>query len=131
MRSKLSPFPARRAWLSLFLVALLCGFVVLAYHLRAIFTPLLVALGIAYMVNPLVTWLETKRVSRTASIVGLYAVALGGIAMALLFVVPALVIQGTDFFEETLVGERILDDKNGDGLWDPGDEFEDANDNQK
>ena len=72
----------------------------LAYHLRAIFMPLLVGLLLAYIFNPLVNALEARKVPRAASILGLYVVLLAGLALFLLVGIPALVAEGADFVKD-------------------------------
>jgi predicted PurR-regulated permease PerM len=77
----------------------------LLYHLRAVFLPLLVALLAAYVLNPLLGLLEKKGVPRTVSIAGLYAILLGLLATVLFWALPALVGQTGDLIEETFIGE--------------------------
>lgn len=75
--------PARR-WLRLAgLLAALAALCWLAYALRAAFTPLLAAAAVAYVLNPVVTWIERTRRAQRLSIVivvfaGFAAVVLGG-----------------------------------------------------
>lgn len=66
--------PARR-WVRLTgLVAALALFAWLAYVLRAVFTPLFVALALAYVLNPVVTWCErVRRVPRLATVAVAFA----------------------------------------------------------
>jgi len=122
---------ARRPWLILFLVLLLCGVLVLLYHLRAIFTPLLVALGLAYILNPVVNACEKRRVPRVAAILVLYVIFFGGVALAAILGIPPLVHQGVQLFEDLFVGEPLTEDRNQNGVWDEGDKYDDANRNQR
>lgn len=93
-----------RGWKILILAALAVLAILLAYHLRAIFMPLLVALLLAYILNPLLTLLEKRGVPRLASIVGLYAV-LGLLLTALaLTAVPAAFDQARSFVHDTFTG---------------------------
>lgn len=75
--------PARR-WLRLAgLLAALAAVCWLAYALRAAFTPLVAAAAIAYVLNPLVTWVErTRRAQRLSIVIVVFAgfgvVVLGG-----------------------------------------------------
>lgn len=87
-----------------FLVIVAVAAIVFAYYLRSIFMPLVVALLLSYIVNPLVTGLEKRRIPRLASIAGVY-VLLGGILFAIGFWgVPAAVKQGKEFVHETFIG---------------------------
>lgn len=75
--------PARR-WLRLAgLLAALAAACWLAYALRAAFTPLVAAAAIAYVLNPVVTWIErTRRAQRLSIVIVVFAgfgvVVLGG-----------------------------------------------------
>lgn len=59
-----------RAWLVA--TAVVCVFGYLAYVARAVFTPLLGALALAYILNPVANVLERRGLSRVAVIVGLF-----------------------------------------------------------
>lgn len=122
------PSRPKRGWQALFLVVVACALLWLAYHLRAILTPLLVALGLAYMLNPAVTWLERRGLPRVGAIAVLYGVALALVAVILDFAVPPLVDQGATFVHDHLAGEAF-EDADGDGSWDEGERFTDANNN--
>ena len=70
-----------RRWVRfLALVAAAAVLIWIAVALRQILTPIVAALAVAYILNPLVTWLETSReIKRVTSItVGLVVLALGG-----------------------------------------------------
>lgn len=45
-----------------------------ALHLRSVFTPLLAALAGAYILNPVVTWLEKEHIARLHSTIAIYVV---------------------------------------------------------
>ena len=54
-------------------IALAVGLLVLAYKLRAVFTPVLIGLFLAYLFHPLITWCERRyRMPRplTSALVG-------------------------------------------------------------
>ena len=53
-----------KPWKILTLVALIIGAIFLAYHLRAIFMPVMVALLLAYILNPIVAKLEERKIPR-------------------------------------------------------------------
>jgi len=63
-------FQRYRAWLVAGAVVALCGY--LAYVARAVFTPLLAAMAIAYILNPVVDWVHRKGVPRPAAIAALF-----------------------------------------------------------
>lgn len=90
--------PARR-WVRLGVLLLILGLSCwIAYKLRTVFTPLLVAAALAYILNPAVTWIErTRGVSRLTTVVVasalLGALVLGGG----FYVVHRTVVQVTQF----------------------------------
>ena len=95
-----------RGWKIAFLVVLALGAIGMAYYLRAVFLPLLVALLLAYVLNPLLAWLERRKVSRRASIVGVYAVLLGAMALVAFVAVPGAFGQASDFVRDSFLGEN-------------------------
>jgi predicted PurR-regulated permease PerM len=95
-----------RGWKIAFLVALALGVLYLAYTLRAVFLPLLVALLLAYVLNPVLIALERRKVPRKASIAGVYVVLLGVMALAAFVAVPGAFGQATDFVRDTFLGEN-------------------------
>lgn len=78
----------------------------LAYYLRSVFLPFLVALLLAYVLNPAILWLEARRVPRMASIGAVYVVLLGAAAVLALWAVPAAFGQASDFVKVTFLGEN-------------------------
>ena len=82
--------PVTRQWLRGFgLVALFLLALWMAYQLKAVFTPLLIAAAIAYILNPLVTRLEARGIPRVRSTLYVYAiasVAVGGLLFYLFLV---------------------------------------------
>src|SRR6185436_13728077 len=78
-----------RGWKIAFLAVLAIGAIGLAYYLRAVFLPLLVALLLSYVLNPVLGWLERRKVPRKASIAGVYVVLLGVMALVAFVAVPA------------------------------------------
>jgi len=95
-----------RGWKIAFLVALAIGLIVVTYYLRAVFLPLLVALLLAYVLNPLLAALERRKVPRRVSIAGVYVVLLGVMAVVVFWAVPAAFGQGIDFVKDTFLGEN-------------------------
>ncbi len=88
--------PWKIAFLSLLAVLLL----VAVYFLRAVFLPFLVALLIAYILNPVLNALEARKVPRLASIAGLYAVLAGILALVVFWGIPATVDEAAAFGKE-------------------------------
>lgn len=70
-------------------------FLYIAFRYRVkllrIITPLLLAAVIAYLIYPVVLWLEEKRISRTWSVLIIYFVSLGIITASIIFIVPHLI----------------------------------------
>jgi predicted PurR-regulated permease PerM len=94
--------------LVLALVLFLLG---LGYYLADVLNPFLIALLIAYVLNPLVERLEHRRVRRTFAVTVLFAALLVGIGG----VVVLGSFSAADHLEEIrfeLAGERTLDEKN-------------------
>jgi predicted PurR-regulated permease PerM len=94
-----------RPWKALLLALLAIGALVLIYVLRAVFLPLLVALLLAYILNPLVTALERRKVPRPVSIAAVYALLAGAAALALLWAVPRAVAEGREFVQVTFTSQ--------------------------
>jgi predicted PurR-regulated permease PerM len=78
----------------------------LAYYLRSVFLPFLVALLLAYVLNPAILYLERRGVPRMASIAAVYVILLGALAAVGLWAVPAAFGQASDFVKVTFLGER-------------------------
>lgn len=81
---KYLPQLSEPAWRWVRFVGVLAGLFLLgwaSYHLRGVLTPLLAALAIAYILNPVVTWFERRNVSRLATVCVLFAL-LGVIVVA-------------------------------------------------
>jgi predicted PurR-regulated permease PerM len=71
-----SLFARRRVRIGFLIAFALAGFLV-AYRLRAVLNPLLLALLISYILQPIVALLERRcRLPRTAAVIALYAVAM-------------------------------------------------------
>ncbi len=78
----------------------------LAYYLRSVFLPFLVALLLAYVLNPAILFLENRKVPRMASIAAVYGVLLGVMAAIAVWAVPAAFGQASDFVKVTFLGEH-------------------------
>ncbi|HHU68976.1 MAG TPA: AI-2E family transporter, partial [Thermoanaerobacterales bacterium] len=55
------------------------------------FLPFIVSLVIAYLLNPLVSYMEHKGVPKTLSIILTYIVLLSGIIIIILFIIPLFI----------------------------------------
>jgi predicted PurR-regulated permease PerM len=86
----------------LIVIAVVAGALILGYYLSAVFVPLLVALAIAYILNPLVVKLQKKGLSRTKSVLLIF----------LLFIVAAAGI-GTWFATSVVSDVRSMGDELG------------------
>jgi len=81
-------------WWSLLLLATLVGCFLLV---REILTPFVVGLVLAYMLNPMVTWLTDKGLPRAVAALIPVLIAASGLALALFWLIPLLVDQITTF----------------------------------
>jgi predicted PurR-regulated permease PerM len=93
--------PWKVAFLGLLAVLLL----VALYLLRAVFLPFLVALLMAYILNPVLNALEARKVPRLASIAGIYVVITGLLAAAVLWAAPATAGEAAAFAKEMAAPE--------------------------
>lgn len=119
-------FPLR--WKTLLILGIVVATLLLVVRLSVVFTPLLIAFLLTYILNPVVTRLE-RWMPRVAAISLLFVLFLGALVVVVGVGLPALVREGIQFVDEGFVGERILDDKNQDGIRDPGEPYEDWNGN--
>jgi predicted PurR-regulated permease PerM len=87
-------------------IALVVGLFVLGYQMRAVTVPLLVALALAYLIEPVVEWLcRRTRLSRVAVVTILLSTA-GTAALASIAVtVPLVVGQGLAFVQNVRDGQ--------------------------
>jgi len=95
-----------RSWKTVFLVTLTLSSIVFAYFLRAVFMPLVVALLLAYILNPVISALEQRKVPRIASIFGVYLVLTAALAGLFVWAIPAGVTQAKDFVRDTFTAEN-------------------------
>lgn len=70
------------------------------FRIRVIFPPLVLALLIIYLVNPVVTRLERRGVPRVLGTLLAYVVVLGGITMVIMALIPYVSRQVDDFADE-------------------------------
>ena len=85
-------------WL-LILVFIVLGWSVLSY-IAAVLAPILAALGIAYMLDPVLERLVRRGFSRTVGAALLLAVFLGAITTAIVLAIPAVAEQVTSFVDD-------------------------------
>lgn len=83
--------PARRYAIFLGVSAALAVTVIVAA--RAVLLPFVLALIIAYVLTPLVAWVESRRVPRAGSIILVYVVVLGILGVFLRFTTPRVVME--------------------------------------
>ncbi len=79
--------PIKRYWIGLLLVL---GFVIFVYLLGPILTPFVFAAGLAYLGDPLADRLEAMKLSRTASVVVVFATLTLAFALLVLLLFPVL-----------------------------------------
>lgn len=116
--------------LALVTIGILLG----AHHLRAVINPLLVALLMAYILNPILSFFEKNGVPRIASLMALYLLLFVAAGVLLGVAIPAAAHQAYEFANESLVGdsyedvnhnriydevEKIILDRNNDGRYNP------------
>ena len=90
----------------LLVVSAVVGVLWLGYALRFVTVPLLVALGLAYLVEPLVQWLCRRMgMTRPAAVGGILATFGVGLAALLLVTVPVLVSQTTSLVQNVRAGK--------------------------
>ena len=107
------------------LVVLVFVLLGVAYELSSIFNPLLIALLLAYISDPLISRLEKVFKHRLAAIVSIY------IYLLILFILIPALVMGRFYSESsslalTLFGEASTD-LNLNGKWDPGEFYTDLN----
>lgn len=66
------------------------GAALLLYLLAPVLTPFLIGAGLAYLANPLVRWLEARRLSRTLAVVAVFSIMLLAAVTAVAVILPLL-----------------------------------------
>jgi predicted PurR-regulated permease PerM len=84
------------AWSIIGIIILIAMAIWALLKIRIIFAPLGLALLIIYILNPIVSWLERRRVPRAVGTVAAYVVVLGGIAVGVLLAIPVVSRQVTE-----------------------------------
>jgi predicted PurR-regulated permease PerM len=95
-----------KSWKVFFLGLLAVGLILVAYHLRAVLMPLVVALLLAYILNPILHFLERLKVPRLVSILGIYVVLAGLLFGLIVFAIPAFIVEVGEFVRDTVTGEH-------------------------
>ena len=95
-----------RGWKITTLTVIALAILGLMYYLRSVFLPPLVALLLAYVLNPVIAALERRKVPRMASIAGVYVVLLGVLSVVVFWAVPSAFAEANDFVKDTFVGEN-------------------------
>ncbi|WP_376690521.1 AI-2E family transporter [Wenzhouxiangella sp. EGI_FJ10409] len=96
--SRHTPFPQLSRYQILWILAslLIAGW--LLWLLGPVLTPFFISVLIAYMVNPIVGWLEDRRIRRDLAVAVVFALAFLLMVVVLLIVVPVLIREIADFF---------------------------------
>ena len=80
---------------------ILAGVIIWALtQVEEIFPPLVLALISVYLLNPVVTWMQTRGVRRLFGSCLTYMLGVALVAIALGFLIPALIDQGQDFVRD-------------------------------
>ncbi len=86
--------PKKRKWLPWLVGFLVLVFIVVAFHLlRDVLTPFLIAAVLAYILNPLVEWIEKRGIKRTRASMWVMCFAFALVLALMLVIVPMLVQQ--------------------------------------
>ena len=115
-----TPFQQQTLWRALTGVAiailgfLLCGLVWLMgnvlSHLQPVLVPLAVSGVVAYLLDPVVSWLQRKGMSRLGSVVTVFTSFSLFIIVMLLVTLPPIVNQAKDLFEKSTDNKSPLGD---------------------
>jgi predicted PurR-regulated permease PerM len=103
------------AWSIVGILVLAVFGVLLLYQVRAVFPPLVLALAIIFLLNPIVSRLQRLRINRVVSTIGIYLVVLTVIGLTIAAITPLLQRQFADLIDRlpdlqrsaTRSGERL------------------------
>ena len=102
------------------------------YKMSSVFTPVFVALILAYILNPIVDFFEKKGVGRTWTVIGLFIIVAFVALLIVLIVVPALVSEASSFAYMTVGDTPVKPATGEEGKYPSAAEpFEDEDGNQK
>ncbi len=96
--------------LQVFFGILFLSVVVLAYHLRSIFNPLLLSLLLAYIANPAVNKIEKWGIGRVTTISCIYVLLMAALSFSFLVIVPLIGDEVSILYQKTFVGDSFLDE---------------------
>lgn len=85
------------AWSIIGILILAAVFMWALLKVRIIFPPLVLAILIIYLLNPIVTSLGNRGIPRVAGAIGAYVVVLGGIALLVIALIPVVSGQVSEF----------------------------------
>lgn len=86
-------------------VSVICIFAWLVYTIRSTLLPFGIAFVLSYLLMPLVDYLESHRVNRLISAVGVMGIVFAIVVVPLILVIPTLVI-GTQDLVKRMIGDR-------------------------
>lgn len=126
----------RRKWQIGFISLVAIAALVLMYHVRSVLNPFLLGLVLAYILNPLITWMEKKGAPRKSSVVLIFILLMTIIMASSIILVP-IVVEETKSWYTAFMGESFEDlnknakfdrisesatwiDANGNGKFDEG-----------
>ncbi|HEY5742524.1 MAG TPA: AI-2E family transporter [Terrimicrobiaceae bacterium] len=80
-------------------VATLIGWLIIGAisYLQPVLIPIAIAAILAYLLEPLVEWLERRRLSRTMSVITVFTVSIAVVAGILIYIIPAVGNQAQQF----------------------------------
>ena len=80
-------------------VATLLGWLIVGAisYLQPLLIPVAIAAILAYLLEPLVEWLENRRLSRTMSVIAVFSVSIAIVAGILIYIIPAVGNQAQQF----------------------------------
>ena len=105
----MSPTPAQKkifwaavtslSFVAMGAVATLLGWLIIGAisYLQPVLIPIAIAAILAYLLDPVVNWLERRRMSRTMSVITVFTVSIAMVAGILIYVIPAVGNQGQQF----------------------------------
>ena len=95
----------RHTWQLLFLGAMAIFLLMMIYQLRTIFNPVLLALVLAYIFNPVVELLQKLKLTRTVAVFITYLLISGVIVATILILLPLVWYQFSILYENAFVGD--------------------------
>jgi predicted PurR-regulated permease PerM len=90
-----------RRWLArIVYVAILLGIAGVVWWLRAMMLPFIIAFLLAFVFDPVVTWLNERRIPRWVGVIVVYAVVLSSVSLFIYFLVPIIDVESGRFAEK-------------------------------